>query len=94
MVFILDFSFYWIPRIWPLTSPLIFPSYVQGFKDMSLSVWDASCVLQNYETRTSKVITPEQLQDGSLADLLQDSDYNLAQSVSIVYYLLFSPPAA
>ena len=54
----------------------------QGFKDMSLSVWDASCVLQNYETRTKKTITPEQLQDGSLADLLLDSDYNLAQSVS------------
>ena len=54
---------------------------------MSLSVWDASCVLRNYEVRTKQVITPEQLQDGSLAELLVDSDYDLTQSVSTQYSL-------
>ena len=63
---------------------------------MSLSVWDASCVLRNFEVRTQQVITPEQLQDGSLAELLVDSDYDLTQSVSTPYSLYlptFSPPA-
>ena len=53
---------------------------------MRLSVWDASCILRNYEVRTKQVITPEQLQDGSLAELLVDSDYDLEQSVSIPYF--------
>ena len=57
-------------------------------------MWDASCVLRNYEVRTKQVITPEQLQDGSLAELLVDSDYNLEQSVSASPLLpTFSPPA-
>ena len=61
---------------------------------MRLTVWDASCVLRNYEVRTKQVITPEQLQDGSLAELLVDSDYNLEQSVSASPLLpTFSPPA-
>ena len=63
---------------------------------MRLMVWDASCILRNYEVRTKQVITPEQLQDGSLADLLVDSDYDLEQSVSTQYFPqlpTFSPPA-
>ena len=59
-------------------------------------VWDASCILRNYEVRTKQVITPEQLQNGSLAELLVDSDYDLEQSVSTPYFLqllTFSPPA-
>ena len=62
----------------------------QGFKDLTLTVWDASCVLRNYEVRTKKTISPEQLQDGSLASLLEDSDYNLSQSVSALFTTLIT----
>ena len=62
----------------------------QGFRDLTLTVWDASCILRNYEVHTKKTISPEQLQDGSLASLLEDSDYNLSQSVSALFTTLIT----
>ena len=56
---------------------------MQGFRDSSLSVWEASCVIQNYEERTGHVVSRDELNQGVLRDNLQDSDYNLTQSVSI-----------
>ena len=56
---------------------------MQGFRDSSLSVWEASCVIRNYEERTGHVVSRDELNQGVLRDNLQDSDYDLAQSVSI-----------
>ena len=56
---------------------------MQGFRDSSLSVWEASCVIRNYKERTGHVVSRDELNQGVLRDKLQDSDYNLAQSVSI-----------
>ena len=56
--------------------------YHQGFKDTSLTIWQASCVLRNYELRTGKTISHEDLDSGTLADEFTDEDYQLDESVS------------
>ena len=58
---------------------------------MSLTISEAVAVLTNYENRTGKSISPEQLQDGSLAKLLTKEDYNLKGKVSLHHYSPFSP---
>ena len=65
---------------------LMMPLYYQGFKDTSLTVWKASCILRNYELRTGKTISHEDLDAGTLAGKFVDADYQLDESVS--YYLL------
>ena len=37
-----------------VTNDCLFP---QGFKDSSLSVWEASCVIRNFETRTGRTVS-------------------------------------
>ena len=44
----------------------------------------ASCVIRNFETRTGHTVSRDELDKGVLRDQLQDSDYNLAQSVSFL----------
>ena len=55
--------------------------YPQGFRDKSLSVWQASCVLRNYELRTGNVISREDLETGVLADQFTEEDYKIDESV-------------
>ena len=40
-------------------------------------------MIRNYEERTGHVVSRDELNQGVLHDNPQDSDYNLAQSVSI-----------
>ena len=61
------------------------PLFLQGFKDTSLMVWDASSILRNYEVRTGHVLSREELDTGYLADRLIDADYDLTTSVSVLY---------
>ena len=61
--------------------------FLQGFRDQSLSVWQASCVLQNYELRTGNVISREDLETGVLADQFSEEDYKIDESVCFPLYL-------
>ena len=61
--------------------------FLQGFKDTSLTVWDASSILRNYEVRTGHILSREELDTGYLTDRLIDTDYDLTTSVSVL-----SPP--
>ena len=45
-------------------------SYSQGFRDTSLTVWDVSTILRNYEVRTGHVLSREELYSGCLANKL------------------------
>ena len=58
-----------------------------------MTVWDASTILHNYETRTGVVVSREELDSGVLADKLVDSDYDLTASVSepLSFYLNYPP---
>ena len=67
--------------LWFITS-----FYCQGFKDTSLSVWDASCILKHYEEWTGHILTREELDSGFLASQLIELDYNLEESVSFQPY--------
>ena len=58
--------------------------FSQGFRDTSLTVWDASTILRNYEVRTGNVLSREELDSGCLADKLIDADYDLTTSVSVL----------
>ena len=62
---------------------------IQGFKDSSLTVTEAVAILNNFEQRTGKIITHDQLHDGFLKDLLIDEDYNLKGKVNTHFYLDF-----
>ena len=57
------------------------PFNPQGFKDTSLTIWQASCVLRNYELHTRKTVSCEDLDSGALADEFTDEDYKLDESV-------------
>ena len=71
-------------------SPLIYSLlkggslFLQGFKDTSLTVWDASSILRNYEVRTGHILSREELDTGYLTDRLIDADYDLTTSVSVL----------
>ena len=54
----------------------------QGFRDTSLSVWEASCILRNFELRTGKTVSREDLNAGVLKEQFTDEDYALKDSVS------------
>ena len=58
--------------------------FLQCFKDTSLTVWDASSILRNYEVRTGHIVSREELDTGYLADRLIDADYDLTTSVSVL----------
>ena len=62
--------------------------YSQGFRDTSLTVWDASTILRNYKVRTGHVLSREELDSGCLAKELIDADYDLTTSVSEYLSLL------
>ena len=62
--------------------------YSQGFRDTSLTVWDASTILRNYEVRMGHVLSREELDSGCLANKLVDADYDLTTSVSEYLSLL------
>ena len=57
--------------------------YSQGFRDTSLTVWDASTIL-----RTGHVLSREELDSGCLANELVGADYDLTTSVSEYLSLL------
>ena len=59
--------------------------FLQGFKDTSLTVWDASSILRNYEVRTGHILSREELDTGYLANRLIDADYDLTTSVSVLF---------
>ena len=59
----------------------------QGFRDKSLSVWQASCVLRNYELRTGNVISRDDLETGVLAYQFTEEDYKIDESVCFYLYL-------
>ena len=59
--------------------------FLQGFKDTSLTVWDASSILRNYEVRTGHILSREELDTGYLTDRLIDADYDLTTSVSVLF---------
>ena len=48
---------------------------IQGFKDGSLTVWQASCVLRNFEIRTGRTVSREELDSGVLEGEFVESDY-------------------
>ena len=54
----------------------------QGFCDTSLSVWEASCILRNFEQRMGKTVSREDLDAGVLKEQFTDKDYALKDSVS------------
>ena len=48
-------------------------------------MWDASSILRNYEVRTGRVLTREELDSGCLSGKLTDADYDLTTSVSVLF---------
>ena len=48
-------------------------------------MWDAISILRNYEVRTGRVLTREELDSGCLSEKLTDADYNLTTSVSVLF---------
>ena len=86
----LDLDFF-LPTVFLIFTDCLNHSYnynflVRGFFDHSLSVWDASCILQRYERQTGHIISREELDTGFLATELTDEDYNLENSVSFTSY--------
>ena len=77
----------------PLLLPLLEGFYfIQGFRDSSLSVWEASCVLRNFELRTGQTVSREDLDNGILEGQFMDEGYALKDSVSLfLSYLLTIP---
>ena len=65
--------------------------FIQGFHDSSLSVWEASCVLRNFELRTGQTVSREDLDNGTLEGQFIDEDYALKDSVSFFPYLWATP---
>ena len=63
--------------------------HYSGFQRLSLTVTEAVAILNNFEQRTGKIITHDQLHDGSLKDLLVDKDYNLKGKVNTHFHLYF-----
>ena len=71
-----------------LNFTLIEDSYcLQGFKDKSLTIWQASCVLRNYELRTGNVVSRDDLDTGVLADQFVEEDYKIDESVCFHSFL-------
>ena len=67
---------------------LIEDSYcLQGFKDKSLTIWQASCVLHNYELRTGNVVSRDDLDMEVLADQFVEEDYKIDESVCFHSFL-------
>ena len=54
---------------------------------MCLSIGECVSILTNYETWTGKLISHEQLHDGSLSDLLTEDDYVIHDKVPSLHYL-------
>ena len=54
----------------------------QGFRDTSLSMWEASCILRNFELRMGKTVSREDLDAGVLKEQFTDEGYALQDSVS------------
>ena len=60
-----------------------FPPY-RVFRDMSITVYEASCILRNYKLRTGEFLNWEGLNTGKLKNYsLTDSDYDLSALVRI-----------
>ena len=55
---------------------------VQGFKDSSISIFEASCILHKYEERTGLTVSREELDSGALKTKLAPSDYDTTCLVS------------
>ena len=72
----------------PPSLPLanIWPSLSQGFKDSSISIFEASCILHKYERRTELTITRAELDSGALRENLEPSDYDTSCLVSLCTY--------
>ena len=67
---------------------LIEDSYcLQDFKDKSLTIWQASCVLRNYELHTGNVVSCDDLDTGVLADQFVEEDYKIDESVCFHSFL-------
>ena len=63
----------------------------QGFKDKSLSVYEASCVLYRYENRTGDKVSLGELETGNLQSKLVEDDYNIKDMVRFPCSNSFSP---
>ena len=86
--FYIIFFFFSVTRaLFPLIYSLLKGGslFLQGFKDTSLTVWDASSILRNYEVRTGHILSREELDTGYLTDRLIDADYDLTTSVSVLF---------
>ena len=59
---------------------------VQGFKDSSISIFEASCILHKYEERTGHTVTQEELDSGALKTKLAPSDYDTTCLVGFLTY--------
>ena len=57
---------------------------VQGFKDSSISIFEASCILHKYEERTGLTVTREELDSGALKTKLAPSDYDTTYLVGFL----------
>ena len=65
---------------------------VQGFKDSSISIFEASCILHKYEERTGLTVTREELDSGALKTKLAPSDYDTTCLVSfLTHSYLYRP---
>ena len=63
--------------------------FFKGFKDSSLSIFEASCILHKYERRTGLTVTREELDSGTLREKLDPSDYDTSCLVSSPIILTF-----
>ena len=61
----------------------------KGFKDSSISIFEASCILHKYERRTGLTVTREELDSGTLREKLDPSDYDTSCLVSSPIILTF-----
>ena len=59
---------------------------VQGFKDSSISIFEASCILNKYEERTGLTVTREELDSGALKTKLAPSDYDTTCQVNFLFF--------
>ena len=61
----------------------------KGFKDSSISIFEASCILHKYERQTGLTVTREELDSGTLREKLDPSDYDTSCLVSSPIILTF-----
>ena len=83
--------FLFVPKLYQdlLTFNYLMVPLFKGFKDSSISIFEASCILHKYERRTGLTVTREELDSGMLREKLDPSDYDTSCLVSSPIILTF-----